>query len=422
VRHALIFLCCFLLWLGAPPVAYAAAPALAPPEVRAEPERYVVVTIANPQTARPGAVGGTTRGYSAAGGYRISARAAAVVRELSNRYSLKAVSEWPIEALQVHCIVFRIPENASRDSVLEALRADRQVLLAQALNEFQPATAELRYNDPYARLQENMVALDVQEAHRFSRGNGVRVAVIDTGIDTDHPDLIGRVHLIRNFVDDDAAAFRRDRHGTQVAGVIAAAAGNGIGVVGIAPEVRLLALKACWHDSSGVGRCNSFTLAQAIAEAITARAQVINLSLVGPADPLLAALVEKANAAGAIVVGAANEKSADGFPGGVAGVLPVASAEAAAVQPRWLRAPGRNLVTLVPQGHYDFASGYSLATAHISGIVALLLQQDRRLSADQVRQILQRSTTERTTPRGALRTVNACIALSQLVPKLTCSR
>jgi subtilisin family serine protease len=70
------------------------------------------------------------------------------------------------------------------------------------------------------------------------------VAIIDTGIDTRHPDLAGRTLLTRNYIDDDAAAFRGDRHGTQIAGLIAAAANNGIGIVGVAPDVRLLAYKA----------------------------------------------------------------------------------------------------------------------------------------------------------------------------------
>src|SRR5690606_21099644 len=195
------------------PVALAQSPTLAPPEIRSEPERHVVVTIANPQSTRPGAVGGTAHGYGPSRGYRVSASAAAVVKELSRAYTLTPVAEWPIEALEVHCIVFRIPASATRDEVLRVLREDRRVLIAQALNEFTPSTAS--YDDPYAKLQENVRALAVLDAHRMSRGKGVRVAVIDTGIDTRHPDLAGRVELIRNYVDEDLAAFRADRHGTQ---------------------------------------------------------------------------------------------------------------------------------------------------------------------------------------------------------------
>ncbi len=126
----------------------------------------------------------------------------------------------------------------------------------------------------------------------------------------------------------DAEAFRADRHGTQVAGLIAAAANNGIGIVGVAPDVRLLALKACWQPSAtSAGRCNSFTIAQAIADALTARAQVINLSLVGPSDPLLEALIAKAVSTGIIVVGAVSNDARLGFPAKLPDVLPVAESE-----------------------------------------------------------------------------------------------
>ena len=175
-------------------------------------------------------------------------------------------------------------------------------------------------DDPYARLQSNVSALDVVEAHNFSRGAGIRVAIIDTGVDTHHPDLAGRTFVTRNFIDNDDVAFRSDRHGTQVAGLIAAASDNGIGIVGVAPDVKLLAYKACWQASANTaGRCNSFTIAQALADALAAKAQVINLSLVGPSDPLLEALIARAIELGVIVVGAVVGRSAPWLSGASAG-------------------------------------------------------------------------------------------------------
>jgi subtilisin family serine protease len=396
----------------------------APRDAQVAPDRYVVVTIANPQSSRAAAVGGTAHGYGARGGYRVSAAAAATAKDIAQRYSLTAVAEWPIETLQMHCIVYRIASDAAREQVLRTLREDQRVLIAQELNEFTPSskTPPAVYDDPYAKLQENVLALDVQDAHRMSRGQGVRVAIIDTGIDTEHPDLVGRVELVRNYVDEDLAALRRDRHGTQVAGLIAAAANNGIGIVGIAPDVKLLALKACWQDSAAAsGRCNSFTLAQALVGAIAARAQVINLSLVGPSDPLLNALVGKARSAGIIIVGAApKEAMAQAFPASLEGVLGVAEAEES-TESTFLRAPGRDIVTLVPEGNYDFASGSSLATAQVSGVVALLLQKNRKLKVEELRQILVKSTDQRQTTKGLVTSVNACAALSQLVPGASCA-
>ena len=108
-----------------------------------------------------------------------------------------------------------------------------------------------------------MSALDVAEAHSFSRGAGIRVAIIDTGVDTRHPDLAGRTQLTRNYIDSDDVEFRNDRHGTQVAGLIAASANNGIGIVGVAPDVRLLAYKACWQASASERRTLQFLHARA---------------------------------------------------------------------------------------------------------------------------------------------------------------
>lgn len=392
-----------------------------PDEVRAAPGQFVVVAVANPVTGRPAAVGGTAHGYGGSSNYRVSASASALIREIARRHSLTPVSEWPIDQLTMHCVLFRIPPGTTREAVIEKLLADKRVLIAQPLNEFESATQQA-FDDPYAKLQANVLAMDVAEAHGLSRGAGVRVAVIDTGFDTEHPDLAGRTQLTRNYIDADEAAFRGDRHGTQVAGLIAAAANNGIGIVGVAPDVRLLGFKACWQPSADKsGRCNSFTLAQALADALAAKAHVINLSLVGPGDPLLEALVAKAVQAGVIVVGAVSPDPRFGFPARLPRVLPVAEAETASPDGGVLRAPARDIVTLVPDGHYDFASGSSLATAQVTGIVALLLARNQKLGAERLRDLLERSTRRHDTTRGPFFSVNACTALAQVVSGARCN-
>jgi subtilisin family serine protease len=402
------------------PGAFAADPVLTPPEVRSAPGQFIVVAVANPVTGRPAAVGGTAHGYGTTTNYRISASASSVIRELGRNYSLTLVSEWPIEQLRMHCVLFRIPPGTTREAIIERLRGDKRVLIVQPLNEFESATA---FDDPYAKLQSNVRALDVEDAHRMSRGFGIRVAIIDTGVDTHHPDLVGRMLETRNFVDADAVSFRNDRHGTQVAGLIAATANNGIGIVGVAPDVTLLAYKACWQaNANAAGRCNSFTLAQALADALTARAQVINLSLVGPVDPLLAALVAKATGAGVVVVGAVAADPRLAFPAKLPRVIAVGESESSAEGADFLLAPARDIVTLVPDGHYDFASGSSLATAQITGVVALLLAKNPKLGADRVRALLAQSTERHDTTRGPFMSVNACAALVLVVRGGVCAK
>jgi subtilisin family serine protease len=87
-----------------------------------------------------------------------------------------------------------------------------------------------------------------------------------------------------------------------------------------------------------------------------------------------------------------------------------------------LRAPARDIVTLVPDGHYDFASGSSLATAQVSGVVALLLARNHKLGIDRLRELLTQSTQKHDTTRGPYLSVNACGALAQVVQGATCTR
>src|SRR5512134_784957 len=114
-------------------------PVLTPAEVRSAPAQFVVVAVNNPVTARPGAVGGTAHGYGGTSNYRVGATAAALIQDLARQYSLTRVSEWPIEQLAMHCVLFRIPPGTTREAVLEKLRADPRVRIAQPLNEFEPS-------------------------------------------------------------------------------------------------------------------------------------------------------------------------------------------------------------------------------------------------------------------------------------------
>jgi subtilisin family serine protease len=266
----------------------------------------------------------------------------------------------------------------------------------------------------------------VLQAHRLSEGATVRIAIIDTGVDYSHPDLRGRVIGRLDFVGADNGDFAGDRHGTAVAGLIAATEDGGRGLLGVAPKSRLIALKACWplQGNPGEAACNSFTLAQALEAAIAARADVVNLSLAGPADPLLERLVRYGMRQGIIYVGAvppAHSGLTSAFPIDIPGVLGVQSAEDAAHggSPHLL-APGHGILTLAPGGHYDFASGSSLATAEVTGVVALLLADGRRLPGPKVEQILTRSSRQFETPAGVLTSVNACAAVADALSRTSC--
>jgi len=388
--------------------------------LQAEPDRLIVVTVADAVHSVQGRPGSTPGGYDSMQPYTGTVAARRLARSIAAEFHLREVAAWPIAMLKVHCVVFEIPPEQSREEVLALLKAEPRVRLAEPLSTFD--TRSESYNDPYLGLQKGFQQLDVAEAHEVTRGEGIRVAIVDTGIDVMHPDLAHRIADARNFVDNDTARFRADRHGTEIAGVIGALANNGLGIAGIAPAVRIHALKACWQlaGDSDAARCNSFTLAKALAAAIELRPQIVNLSLGGPLDPLLGSLVETGMKRGIIFVGAASQ--VPGFPDAIPGVLAARAAGAAGSlsNPRALSAPGSEILTLLPDSHYDFASGSSLAAAHVTGAVALLLSVEPRLDAATLYNLLERSRGLQVIRDGGSAgdrvSINACAALAALSP------
>jgi subtilisin family serine protease len=397
-------------------------------------DRLIIVAVDNERTAFVAHAGATPRGYDAVNDYSATAEARKTLRSVESQYGLREVNAWPIDPLHVHCAVLEIPAGADRADVLAALAKDRRVKLTQPLQTF--ATRTDGYNDPYLGLQRGFQAMDVADAHPWSRGEGVKVAIIDTGVDILHPDLKDRVAVAMNFVDADEAQFRRDRHGTEVAGVIAAVANNREGIVGVAPSARLMVFKACWQAraDADAARCNSFTLARALAAAFDAHAQIVNLSLAGPDDPLLGDLIREGQRRGVLFVGAAAESPAiqngvvglQNAPIGLMqrpGIIQVASAESrpqtgGSSQAGALYAPGNEILTLLPGGHYDFASGASIATAQVSGVIALLLAKNAELSATAAYRLLRDTSSGGVD--GSMGGVDACAAVVSLVGRGSC--
>lgn len=397
---------CLLRWLGLACAALvltacAAAPGSGAGEVRmrSDSSRFIVLTVANPLDNPPSRAGTSTPGYSAPQGYTVGLRAAQTIAALAQEYALHETSGWPIPSLGVHCVVFELPLGVERAQLMAALALDARVQLVQALQDFEvhaDAKAGLPYNDPYVPLQRGFTETHAAQAHRLSVGKDVHIAVIDTGADTGHPDLLGRIHAAHNLVDNNSALFQQDRHGTEVVGIIAATGNNQQGIVGMAPQARLSLYKACWQPSvEAAARCNSFTLAKALAAAMESDAKVINLSLGGPPDALLNLLLTQLLKQGRTVVAALPPQGqAGGFPAGVSGVIAVGmggSDPELPLAPQTLVAPGRDILTLRPGGRYEFATGSSMAAAHVTGVVALLYAVAPQLTRQDIQDLLVRS-------------------------------
>jgi len=358
-------------------------------------------------------------GANYGGGYADDAGRAArrrIADGVARAQGLAVLSGWPMPAIGVDCYVLRAPAGANLDEVVKRVANDSRVEWAQPVQRFRalgtepPAAAKASLYS----LQPSVRLWQLDDLHKVSTGRGVRVAVIDSGVDATHPDLAGRIEVERNFVD--AREHVAEAHGTAVAGIIGAHANRGAGVVGIAPQAKLLALRACWEESAAATLCSSFTLAQALQAAIAADAQVINLSLSGPDDRLLARLIDAASERGAIIVGAVDAQApGGGFPASHAGVLAVSDRVGAGAA--ILSAPGDDVPAPAPGGRWDFVSGSSFAAAQVAGMLALARALEH---TSDMRQSSAWARFPANSPDGAAGYVDACATLRHAAPALSC--
>jgi len=365
--------------------------------------------------------------------------AAAVAADLVRPDDVQLAAQWPLTEIDWQCLVLSVPTAGDRDDLLERLGRDRRLALVQPMQTFELAAGA--GGDPLSHLQGGFHRIAADAAHVAATGKGVRVAIIDSGVAATHADLVDQVVAWRDMTgdptapvagpeaervtaltgprlgiaglaDDGTATRAGDPHGTAVAGVIAAGRGNGIGISGVAPEVDVIALQACWEtDDGGEGRCSSFTLARALNVALAAESDIINFSVQGPADPTLTRLLDEAERRAVVVVGADRRSDVATFPATHPAVVAVRAAEdasAAGADGEVVRAPGRDIFTTAPANSYATRSGASMAAAHVTGVVALLHEVDPRLGPADVRSLL--------IPEGGGRgVVNACASVDRVV-------
>jgi len=340
-------------------------------------DRRLLVTFVDRTIGRAFA-GHAAGGYQPRGQYGNSGWSERMAQALAERHHLRVVAQWPVTELGVSCVVYQVPGQTPLAEMIAALQGDREVASVQSMQTFQvlgqlPGSSP--QGDPYLPMQAGFQALGIADWHHMATGRGIRIALIDTGVDLSHPDLSGQIEHVENLAPDPADANLADVHGTAVAGVLVARPDNGIGIAGIAPDAELIAFRACWPDKPGAlaAHCNTFSLALALNQSIRMQSRIINLSLSGPDDALLKQLLERAQEKGIVIVAAVPDKGqAGGFPANLAGVIAVGRGGEG--NPGEIIAPGEDILTTVPRQAYDFMTGSSFATPHVSGLAALLLQ------------------------------------------------
>jgi hypothetical protein len=338
-------------------------------------QQILVMLRLPPQHLRPN----TDYGGAYGDGMADSARRR-VASRLARSHGLILVDNWPMPLVGVDCFVLTVPPGRSPAEMAAALSLDPAVAWSEPMNLYK-AQGGAGHNDPLFLAQPAAREWRLADLHKVATGRNVRVAVVDSRVESTHPDLAGQVAVSENFVLDQSKSS--ELHGTAVAGIIAAKADNGLGIAGVAPGARLMALRACWQSPATPGNaaatvCDSLSLAKALSFAITHSAQVINLSLSGPPDILLGKLIDAAVMRRVAVVSAFDrELPRGGFPASHPGVVSVAEESKGALPAGVYAAPGRNLPTTTPGAHWALVNGASFAAAQVSGLIALTRERGR---------------------------------------------
>jgi thermitase len=268
-------------------------------------------------------------------------------------------------------------------------------------------------NDPqfgsqYAMQRVNAVAGWSVYPNGYQASGGPTIAVIDTGIDRNHPDLaskldtansrcFGTLCFLTGYEDDNG-------HGSHTAGTAAAATNNGVGVAGVAVNSRIMALKVC----DLIGTCNTSSVASAINWAASHGAKVISMSLGGGGTTTMQTAVASAYNAGVTLVAAAgNDGNATlNYPAAYAQVVSVAATDANDARASFsnanadveLAAPGVNVLSTYSGDGYTTISGTSMSTPHVAGLAALLKGQNPSWTPAQIRARMNSCSDDLGTP------------------------
>lgn len=291
--------------------------------------------------------------------------------------------------------VYRLRVNGRRgvDQVVDALSRDGRVALAQRNHLYRLTVDGGQAYYPLSASQYAATKLRLAEAHRMATGDGVTIAVIDSGVDAGHPELKDAIGASENTL---SSAAEPDQHGTAIAGAIAARGQ----LRGVAPGSRILAIRAFAPATTRAqAQGSSWDIVRAVDLAGKAGARVVNMSFAGPQDRLMSRELAGGLQRGIVFVAAAGNAGASAppaYPAAEPGVIAVTATDlqdklyGSANRGAYVAvaAPGVDVLVPSPNAGYDTSTGTSVAAAHVSGIVALMLQRYGNMSPAAIRTAL----------------------------------
>jgi hypothetical protein len=309
-----------------------------------------------------------------------------LIGKIGEKFNLGLLETYDIKSLGLKVAIFQTREDIPK--LVNALVKEEGVVLAQPNYIFRTMA------EPMSDKQNIYRILNLGKLHEHVKGAGVRVAIIDTGVDTQHTDLKDRVVSSENLL---KGPYAGEVHGTAVAGVIGASM-NGFGIEGVAPEAEILILRACRQVSEQYpeAECYATSVAKAIDMAIEKKAKVVNMSFGSIAsDKLVLKLIEEGVRRGMIFVapvGNMLQQKELAFPASHPHVVAVAGTDEKGnpypnpeiVSKALVCAPATNILTTVPGNKHNFLSGTSLSSATVAGILTLATGKEGSLDKDKI--------------------------------------
>src|SRR5581483_5834328 len=350
------------------------------------------------------------------------------------KFGLEVISTQTFTLLGRTVYRFRITGGLPVRTVIAGLQQNGATISAQPSYQFQlvqdtaPASTNSQGAPTPALTQGDsaqyvVAKLGLVEAHVIATGKGIKIAVIDSEIDAQHPDLQGVVTGSYDALPNSDQTPHS--HGTGMAGAI----GSHQRLLGIAPGARILGIRAFGVSNEGA-QGTSLNIVKGLEWAVAQGAQIINMSFAGPRDPILEQALKSLKDRGIILVGAAGNagpKSPPLFPGADPNVIGVSATDledktfkgANRGKQVAIAAPGVDILVPAPEGGYQLTTGTSVAAAEISGVVALMLERNKQLSPNDVRNIL--TATAKKLPQNRLEVgaglVDPVQALTKVGPK-----